>query len=228
MYGLWSKDIHRGVTFELFCHKVKPRSEDIPSWSWAASQDVVLWPMWGVELFQNEIHHLCDIDLLHRPDTIHLRICGMLMECPSHCYTSNIGSTHGWRHIWPDPDSSGFIQIFTLDGWIKDSLLESIPDEKNDLTSVRDIFSKERILIMPILALIDKKHGIFVRCILLQAQLGPERGVYKRVGIAKFEKGIGRGFDLETFKLQLRAWQKPLDPHLFQEVDDGKYTIVVS
>lgn len=221
--------------------RVTPTWQDSPSWSWAALHKPVTWEH---ELYDNKVHYLCDIDLHRLPGIIQLRLCGMLMLCPSNYSLLTIrGSTNILHCEILGSDNSGLELTLSPDQWF-DSTLEESRESRAEVTPVspgeeidgsHDMERKaflEGLVIMPILWFNRRQKedsGTQVRvacCLLLHAQLGAERGVYRRVGVMKASKRCDEELDLDTNLFE--SHQRPLDYHLFREVnDDGKYTIIV-
>lgn len=251
MYGLWSKDIHRGVLFHqvggvlapLDC-SVVPTWEDSPSWSWAALHKYVVW---NREAYNYSVHYLCDIEFLRLPDTVHLRFCGMLMQCPSNFrWLDTLSCARALCRRMRGSDDNGFLLDFHPDQWFDstfDEWMEWLPDVKpvptgEELQGMRDerMFEAflESIIIMPILLYkTTKEEGnnwfrTTVLCLLLQAQPEPECGVYRRVGVMEATKICSEELDPDTIMVELRGDQEALDHRLFQPVDSaGNYTITV-
>jgi hypothetical protein len=215
---------------------VTPTWQYLPSWSWAALHKPVYW---SPELDDKELYHICDIYLLQHSEPSQLQLSGMLMQCPNnyaYLSTSDCAWILGPRWI-EGSDSSGFILAFSPDQWF-DATLSQCPQYKTNAAS--SIQFEDEILkcflgsvyIMPILyhqkPLEGGSNRLTVFCLLLQAQSGLGCGIYRRVGMMRAHKNSAEEMDSDSIISIIRAWQKPIDDGLFEEVDgDGNYTVKV-
>jgi hypothetical protein len=196
---------------------------------------------WTDTLRNIEANHMCEVELLHHPETLRLQLRGTLLQCPNVYRSLEISDNLSSLDVELEgSDDDGFEFTFSPDQWFSssqedhedDSTLASTPKEWGDDKQTRAFL--KNILIMPILCFMEPLNvdGFTqmgtVMCLLLHAPPGAERGVYRRVGTVSASIAVGDDVDSDTIKVQFEAYRKPLDPHLFQEEDcHGKYTVTV-
>ncbi|KAF2442034.1 hypothetical protein P171DRAFT_522936 [Karstenula rhodostoma CBS 690.94] len=231
IYGLWLKDIHRGLMFEQMRDNigtcVVPTGNDSPTWSWAALHAPVIW---DIRLYQHQICKICAIDLLRFPRTLQLRLCGKLMNFPSEYRGLDTKVINVSEFEVRGSDDKGLAIRLRPDHWfIKQNLQWEIMGEIDAPLDMLRRQSLDYLTIMPILCYIswDKKRYV-VMGLLLQAQPSAERGVYRRVGIVRLWLNCEEKPTFDTVKRHVAVLQSPLADYLYQEMDgNGNYTITV-
>ena len=226
--GIWNKDLHRGLLLFHWANASSsaPTYEHAPSWSWAALDNQVNWDR---NLWIDEVMYSWKIEVFGYQGKIRIRLVGLPMQF----FAPNTG-------LWGYLALKDFAVEARPDGWFKkyaetEKLGEKmwIKDASGRETAVKAF--KSNVVIMLIICLRSRIHIIEeptprVWCLILQAQSGIERGLYKRVGVTtltlpntKYAKA-----DLEIVFGQLRELQKPLEDCRFEEIDEkGNYNIIV-
>ncbi|KAL1795384.1 hypothetical protein ACET3X_007200 [Alternaria dauci] len=245
-YGLWNRDLHRGILFQQVEDRDAPQQplsmptwENAPSWSWVACGKSAVWS-YGVRNIKAD--HICDVELLRITNTAPLRLRGALIPCPSDYRVLEIVSSKeslGCRV--QGSNEHGFVLEFCPDPWFETYLREHeaniVPVSSWGEWVTEDKQIKaflDSILIMPILCYKEtiKEENYTqcgtIMCLLLNLLPGPDRGVYRRVGIVEVSIPGGDEMDVQTLRQQFEAYGKPLDSHLFQDEDcHGNYVVTV-
>jgi len=242
IYGLWKKDLHRGILFHqttgMFAQDGTNMLNwaDLPSWSWAALGSPVTWDH---SARRDHCTYVCDIELDYSRQTLGLQLRGTLLLSPSvYNLLSSVG-TFNFTTTGSNKHSFGF--SFWVDQWFgskfgghKNNLVLAYVSGEGGYSSKEQMDEFLRnIAIMPIMwGIQDRKgHGSLfdVLSLLLHAPPGSERGVYRRVGTVRSYKLCSKdeGFDTSLAEFE-QTYRTTLDPHSYQDLNsDGKYTITV-
>jgi hypothetical protein len=238
IHGLWLKDLYRGIMFEQLggygfsppSSVVVPTWDDSPSWSWVALHKPVVWDS---RLYTLEIFTVCSIDLLRSPRKSSLRLCGMLMKCPSDYGRLHIRGLTTTESDIRDSDDSDLLLYVVPDQWFNVHLKEHFQwQAEKEIDAPHAILRRkwlDCLVIMPVLYFFEQsRENCTSMCLLLQEQPAMGVGVYRRVGTVVMIINCKDETALEGIKDQIAGFQRPLEHRLYQETDgNGNYTITV-
>lgn len=236
MYGLWGKDLHRGICFNQLAgrfaphtSKIIPTWQNIPSWSWAALHKPVLWPnLWCPGAIE-----LCEVKLLSRSTMPALRLEGMLMSLVSNEYNSFYVANA--RHKRQGTSRNVFRVNFMPDQWLfsiyEDDWTDSYdPDFEGAKARAIDA-CLATVVFMPVILLKHPQSGFRSRTVvglLLVTQPDLEHGQYRRAGTAELKLTADEDIEFDTVMDRLRAYSQPLhDPAVHETLSDGRYVVSV-
>jgi hypothetical protein len=242
LYGLWKDDLHWGILFVEGWHRnfqytviPEPTWHDEPSWSWAALHGSVVWDDSWNPRGPNSVP-ACQIEVV---TTSTLQLTGMLIPLSSkefheiYVYISNY-----MERIQSGTQSNGITIYVMADQWFLRKFdnrwadAENSNDDSGSDSVVVDAF-RAAVVAMPVLFIETLKDDgtvdcSSVICLLLYAHPGLDKGVYRRVGVAKIEIDDESDGSMGTLRATLQTYQEPLLDPWYHKIDgDGEYTISV-
>lgn len=239
VYGLWSKDLYRGILFEQEREPLEgfephdsslaPNWHDIPSWSWAALHRPVEWGPVKVD----DKNVFCKLEMDHGASM--LRLTGMLITLTSNDFWEMSILAYEYPRPGNKNEREGLEVTLKPDEWFVSIFEEEWTHSCDaDMEGARNrglVALRIAVLFMPV-TLSTHSEGATVTGLLLCKRPGLEHGQYRRAGVACMLANLGRrgdtSLDLDEVTSILRAYTQPLDDFdVHETLGNGQYAITV-